>query len=185
MSIEIKGKLSSTGDGGIKTIFAAVTLTYCFVYIFKLFAYFVGYCNKITISLTNDILLFNEELKMMGVKVKKSKSKIPLSNIIKYGEGDDGDENLLILGVSFLFYFSLFGMISVFMGLFGNESGFLIKGIILIFIGFIIDILIFVLFKFLQKKSGKVIYIHLTNGKLYKIRNSSNSINLLLEKNNN
>jgi len=141
-------------------VFKCIFLIYPLELLIKYIGILMGYKNSCTFDFKNDELHLTENIKFMGINISDFTTKFPDNSISVISTGQESDPGLIIMGIVFLFYLSVWGIMKLFSGFIGAEPTLVFYGFLLIFSGFIIDgVLLFLNFYFKKKKKPVFIII--------------------------
>ncbi|MGM0598068.1 MAG: hypothetical protein ACQES9_13615 [Myxococcota bacterium] len=178
---DLKGILLRNNKEGVLFFIGIFSLAYLLVYLVKFFGFLVGIKTTVSLFLRDRKIIFKLKRICLGVPFQEKKLTIPLNRITAFSEGKEGDTALVYLGLVFMFYLFMLGMMQIFRGIYGGELAPVFWGFLLIPLAFLVDFICNLLNYLLREKRGKISQLELQNGKTIKISRSSTGIGSLLQ----
>jgi hypothetical protein len=177
----ITGSVSKTPIRGKLFYLSCISGIYLIWWLWKLASVAIGYQRVWKIKNEDSKIVIEDDFKLLGIKVSSAKGIMDKSALKVLWQGSEGDPGILVVGVAFLFYASLWGVTKIFNGLLASEPSLIFWGIGLIVAGFLIDATLFTAHWFVKKKNGRVYIVKINDHESYKISNTQGDLSELIE----
>lgn len=162
---------NQVSDYSIKTGYwlSLFSLFWLFTGLLRLVSYLSGYRSKATAVYSEGKWNFTSLTTLFGIKVKDLSFSVDEKNVISISRGINGDSSILLQGIILMIYCSIIGIFSIFKGIGASETGFIVRGVIFLVSGIIIDGIFAAIYIFHSKKFGKTEIFEFSNGKNFSI----------------
>ncbi|MDA3862928.1 MAG: hypothetical protein PF689_03575 [Deltaproteobacteria bacterium] len=178
---DLKGILLKNNKEGVFFFIGVFSLAYLLVYFVRFLGILVGLKTTVSLFLQDRKIIIQLKQICLGVPFQEKKMTVPLSRITAFSEGKEGDSALVYLGLVFMFYLFVLGMMQIFRGIYGGELAPVFWGFLLIISAFLVDFICNFLNHLLRERRGRISQLELQNGKTIKISRSSSSIDSLFQ----
>ncbi|MBU1240133.1 hypothetical protein KKF84_20370 [Myxococcota bacterium] len=164
MSVKISGpvRMGFPRRGGF--YFLCLSLLYGVIVLLRAVAQLLGYRQQGELSKENEHLVLEQTTMFLGVPLTRLTRVFQSQSICAVSHGTDQDPGLLLVGIAFLFYASLWGVYLMITGFQVAEPSRIFWGMGSIVVGLIIDALLFSLHYYLHRRRGAGITLTFAGG---------------------